>query len=66
MGALSRREALTSIVVVAMVGTMIAAGAENLSVVALLFSGLLFALRVLSWDDAVRYVNWGVVLLYGG
>ncbi|MEL6348886.1 MAG: SLC13 family permease [Myxococcota bacterium] len=38
----------------------------DLSVVALLFSGLLFALRVLSWDDAVRYVNWGVVLLYGG
>ncbi|MEL6343660.1 MAG: SLC13 family permease, partial [Myxococcota bacterium] len=31
MGALSRREALTSIVVAAMVGTMIAAGAENLS-----------------------------------
>lgn len=66
MGRMSRREWLTLLTVVAMVVTMVLSGAGYLSVVALLFSGVLFALKVLSWDDAVRYVNWGVVLLYGG
>ena len=65
-GPMSRQEWLTAGVVVAMVGAMFWGGPEYMSAVALLFSGALFALRVLSWEDAVRYVNWGVVLLYGG
>ena len=27
---------------------------------------VLFVLRVVSWRDVERYVNWGVLLMYGG
>jgi sodium-dependent dicarboxylate transporter 2/3/5 len=49
------------VVCIAMFGQQVGMGT-----VALLFSGLLFALQVLKWEDAERYVNWGVVLMYGG
>ena len=49
-----------------MVVAMITAGPEWLGVVALIVSCTLFLLQVLRWEDAERYVNWGVALMYGG
>ncbi len=67
MGKPSRAEWTTIAVVGMMVVCVMVYGQEyGLGTVALIFSGLLFVLQVLKWEDAERYVNWGVVLMYGG
>jgi sodium-dependent dicarboxylate transporter 2/3/5 len=67
MGKPSRAEWTTMVVVGLMVISVVTFGRQfGLGTVALLFSGLLFALQALKWEDAERYVNWGVVLMYGG
>ncbi len=67
MGKPSRAEWTTMIVVGLMVICVVTYGRQfGLGTVALLFSGLLFALQALKWEDAERYVNWGVVMMYGG
>jgi sodium-dependent dicarboxylate transporter 2/3/5 len=53
-----------------MLGTLIAwfVGGEEfgLANIALGAVVVLFVLRVVSWRDIERYVNWGVLLMYGG
>lgn len=66
MGRTTRKEWLTVATVTMMIACMVVAGPRWLGVVALLFSGVLFALQILQWEDAERYVNWGVALMYGG
>ena len=66
LGNMQRREWLTLGVVLGMVVAMITAGPDWLGVVALIVSCTLFLLQVLRWEDAERYVNWGVALMYGG
>jgi anion transporter len=66
LGEFSGRERTTLLVIAGMIITMVLTGPHWLGVTALLFSGLLFVLQVLSWEDAERYVNWGVALMYGG
>ena len=66
LGSMDRREWITLGVVVSMVLAMILAGPRWLGVVALIVSGTLFLFQVLRWEDAERYVNWGVALMYGG
>ena len=66
LGSVQRREKLTLLVIAGMVVSMVTAGPQWLGVVALLTSGALFLLQVLRWEDAERYVNWGVALMYGG
>lgn len=38
----------------------------DMAVTGLLSSFLLFVLRVITWRDAQHYVNWGIILMYGG
>ena len=38
----------------------------GLGVIALISAVLMFAFNLLTWDDAQRLVNWGVILLFGG
>ncbi|MEW5800890.1 MAG: DASS family sodium-coupled anion symporter [bacterium] len=38
----------------------------ELAMVSLLSAVALFAARVITWDDVNNYVNWGVILMYGG
>jgi anion transporter len=67
IGKTSRAEWITLFVVGMMVISLVGLGRTyGIGTVALLFSALLFATQVLKWEDAERYVNWGVVLMYGG
>lgn len=66
VGAIRRPERLVLFIMGAMVISMIVAGPKWLGIVALLTSGAMFLLQVLRWEDAERYVNWGVALMYGG
>jgi solute carrier family 13 (sodium-dependent dicarboxylate transporter), member 2/3/5 len=66
LGPMTRGEWGTVGVVIGMLVAMGIAGPSWLGIVALLASVATFALRIVSWEDAERYVNWGVVLMYGG
>ena len=65
-GAFSKKQALVCILLVGMIITMILMGPSYLGVIALLFTGVFFAFQLITWDEAEKTVNWGVVLLYGG
>ncbi|MCB9762379.1 MAG: anion permease [Alphaproteobacteria bacterium] len=66
-GPISGREWRTLGILAVMVPALVVFGPRyGLGTVALLFSGALFAFRVLDWEEAERSVNWGIVLLYGG
>ena len=52
--------------VLLMIAAMVGFGPKWMAIVALLATGLLFGLQALRWEDAEKYVNWGVVLMYGG
>ena len=45
---------------------MFATQALGLAVISLLSVVALFCFRCLKWDDVHNYVNWGVILMYGG
>lgn len=67
MGPMSGREWTTLVVIATMIFCVVRFGSEyGLGTVALMFSAILFALQTLQWEDAERYVNWGVALMYGG
>jgi sodium-dependent dicarboxylate transporter 2/3/5 len=67
LGPLSRPELKTLLVLAGMVISLIVWGpVYGLGTVALIGSAALFVLGVLSWTDAERSVNWGIILLYGG
>ncbi len=67
IGAVTAAEWKTVVVLVAMVPAFVVWGPQfGLGTVALLIAASLFALGVLQWDLAESYVNWGIVLLYGG
>ena len=38
----------------------------DLAVIALVSAGMLFVLRIVDWQSLQGYVNWGVLLMYGG
>ncbi len=65
-GALSKAERRTIVVIIMMIATMMWVGPSWMGIVALLFCGVFFGLQLLRWEEAERYVNWGVALLYGG
>ncbi|MBM76705.1 MAG: hypothetical protein CMK59_14960 [Proteobacteria bacterium] len=65
-GPLSKHEQRTIFVIVVMIVTMIWVGPSWMGIVALLFCGVFFGLQLLRWEEAEKYVNWGVALLYGG
>ena len=67
MGRVSGRELSTLGVVAAMIVSIVLFGREQgMGTVALFFSAILFAIQTLKWEDAERYVNWGVAMMYGG
>ena len=60
-------ELITAIVMVLTIGAWMIFGRElGLANIALLATAVLFAFRVVSWEKIEEYVNWGIVLMYGG
>ncbi|BDV42132.1 sodium/dicarboxylate or sulfate cotransporter [Geotalea uraniireducens] len=67
MGKLGGNELLTGLVMLATIGGWVVFGRRfGLANIALLAAALLFAFRVVSWQKIEEYVNWGIVLMYGG
>lgn len=67
LGPLSGREKGVAIIMVAtIVAWIVAGGTGDLASIALLASVALFAFGLIDWRSVEEYVNWGVILMYGG
>ena len=67
LGKTSLREKLVATVLVVTIGFWVLRGEElGLANIAILSTGALFGLRLVSWKDIEENVNWGVILMYGG
>jgi sodium-dependent dicarboxylate transporter 2/3/5 len=66
-GKMSYDELLTAVVMVTTVASWIVFGEKSgLAAIAILGAAALFTFRVVSWEKIEEYVNWGIVLMYGG
>ncbi len=67
MGRMSVRERAIGIIMLLTLAVWILGGEEfGLANVALAAVVAIFALQLLTWSDVEPYVNWGVLLMYGG
>lgn len=67
LGRVKLGEKVVAAVAVATVAAWIGWGERvGLATIGLAAAGLLFLLRLLTWQEAERAVRWGVVVLYGG
>ena len=66
-GKMSYNEMLTAVVMAGTVTCWIFLGEKSgLAAIAILGASALFTFRVVSWEKIEEYVNWGIVLMYGG
>jgi solute carrier family 13 (sodium-dependent dicarboxylate transporter), member 2/3/5 len=66
-GRMTLQEAAIAVVMVLTVGCWIVLGEEfGLANIALAAVAVLFAFSVVQWRDIEGYVNWGLILMYGG
>ena len=67
LGPMSGRERRLAVLALLTIAAWIFLGHKvGLEVIAILAAVLLFALRIVDWRTAQGYVNWGVLLMYGG
>ena len=68
LGPMSWRERRLAILGAATIAAWIVLGHRTvgLAVIAMLSATALFALRVVTWNAVQDYVNWGVLIMYGG
>jgi sodium-dependent dicarboxylate transporter 2/3/5 len=67
LGPMSGRETKVMVVMLSTILAWIFAGERvGLAPIAILGSSMLFVLGAMTWNDVEKYVNWGVILMYGG
>jgi sodium-dependent dicarboxylate transporter 2/3/5 len=67
LGPLSRQEKGVAIIMVLTVAAWIAAGRDvGIATISLLAAVALFVFDLIDWKSVEEYVNWGVILMYGG
>jgi len=67
MGKMGYDEMLTALVMVCTVACWLLLGEKTgLAAIAILGAAALFTFKVVSWQKIEEYVNWGIVLMYGG
>jgi solute carrier family 13 (sodium-dependent dicarboxylate transporter), member 2/3/5 len=67
LGPLSQKERRLSIVMLLTIFAWVfLTDYGGLAVYAIIASVLLFVLNIVNWKDIEEYVNWGVILMYGG
>ena len=66
-GKMSYHEMITALVMVCTVAGWIFLGEKTgLAAIAILGGAALFTFKVVSWQKIEEYVNWGIILMYGG
>jgi sodium-dependent dicarboxylate transporter 2/3/5 len=67
MGKASANELITALIVgLTIWGWMFFGRQLGLANIAIMATAALFAFRVVSWERIEEYVNWGIILMYGG
>jgi sodium-dependent dicarboxylate transporter 2/3/5 len=67
LGPLSAREKGVAVITVAtVIAWIVAGGAVELASIAILAAVSLFVFGLIDWRSVEEYVNWGVILMYGG
>ncbi|MDO3378709.1 SLC13 family permease [Geoalkalibacter halelectricus] len=67
MGRMNHRELIVAVVMTVTILCWIFLGRTlGLANIAIVAVAVLFAFRVVSWKQIEEYVNWGVILMYGG
>lgn len=67
LGKMGLEERLIGIVMIATIlGWVFLGGRYELATIAILAVVTLFALGLVNWKDLEEYVNWGIILMYGG
>jgi sodium-dependent dicarboxylate transporter 2/3/5 len=67
LGPMSGRETKVLVIMIATILAWILLGERvGLAPIAILGSSTLFVLGAMTWNDVEKYVNWGVILMYGG
>jgi len=67
LGRMSSAERRLAALTLATIGAWIVLGETvGLAVIAILSAALLFAMRIVEWRAVQEYVNWGVLVMYGG
>jgi sodium-dependent dicarboxylate transporter 2/3/5 len=67
VGKISYDEVITALVMAATIaGWMFFGHRTGLAAIAILGVSVLFTFRVVSWQKIEEYVNWGIILMYGG
>ncbi|MBN2566353.1 MAG: DASS family sodium-coupled anion symporter, partial [Candidatus Eisenbacteria bacterium] len=67
LGPLSRREKGVAVVVVFTIAAWVAAGRDmGLASISIMAAVSLFVFNLIDWKSVEEYVNWGVILMYGG
>lgn len=67
LGRMTIEERAIGVIMLGTIGVWIAAGHTlGLANVAIAAVVLLFLLRLVAWRDVEEYVNWGIILMYGG
>ncbi|MBU1702653.1 MAG: anion permease, partial [Candidatus Eisenbacteria bacterium] len=67
LGPISRREkGIAMIFLLTVLCWIFLSGMVDLSTTAILASVALFVFRLVNWADTEEYVNWGIILMYGG
>lgn len=67
MGTMGRGEKGTAIIVIATILAWIFLSQYvGLALIALLGTLFLFIFKIITWKDIEKYINWGIILMYGG
>ena len=67
LGPMSGRERRLAVLgLLTIVAWIVMGHTVGLAVIAMVSAGLLFLLRIVDWKAAQDYVNWGVLIMYGG
>ncbi|MGM0411142.1 MAG: SLC13 family permease [Bacillota bacterium] len=67
MGKLSTNEKKLIFVFIGVIFSWVFFSAQiDISIIAILGGVLIFILDILDWQDIEEYINWGVILMYGG
>ena len=67
MGKISRDELITAFISVVTIFFWIAAGHQiNVAVISIGAAVFVFVFRIAHWIDLNDYINWGVIIMYGG
>jgi len=67
VGKMGFNEMLVALVMIATIACWMILGEKaGLAAIALLASVVLFTFKVVTWEAIEEYVNWGIILMYGG